>query len=63
MGFRLNTIQIIDVIIVVPHANMMYNHHGGLDARRSMFMPKRPWMFGLVDEKVLVLGRVTYRYE
>jgi hypothetical protein len=33
--------QIVNIRIVVPIANMIYNHQGGLDWRRSMFMPKR----------------------
>jgi hypothetical protein len=35
-------IQITEVMNVVPDAKMMYSHHDGFDARRSMFMPKRP---------------------
>jgi hypothetical protein len=38
---RLNIIHTVNVRVVVTIANGMYSHQAGLDARISMFIPKR----------------------
>jgi hypothetical protein len=50
-------------MIVVPLANMMYNHYGGLDARRSMFMPKRPCVVGWISSLGFLKGEIGWRTE